>query len=132
MSLLAQTIGQIFEIEFCQILPFWASFILKSGQNYLQFKFHDLILYWAYDRYLYIRIPHSKCVQGGEVEFGTKRDLLHVSVSEKMNKTAYCCQIPEKKIISILFAFLLSFLPLSLNEWFRSKYALFAQKVESH
>ena len=73
MSLLAQTIGQILEIEFFQILPFWAFFTLKSDSNYLQFKFHDLILYWAYDRgpkYFglrgsYIRIPYSKSVQGG-------------------------------------------------------------------
>ena len=50
MSLLAQTIGQIFDIEFCQILPFLAFFTLKSDQAYLQFDFHDLILYLAYDR----------------------------------------------------------------------------------
>ena len=39
MGLLAQTIGQIFEIEFCEILTFWAFFTPKSDQNYLQFKF---------------------------------------------------------------------------------------------
>ena len=73
MSLLAQSIGQIFEIEFCHILLFWAFFTLKSDPNYLQFKFHNLILYWAYDRGpksfelmgSYIRVTYSKCVQGG-------------------------------------------------------------------
>ena len=72
MSLLAQSIGQIFEIEFCHILLFWAFFTLKSDPNYLQFKFHNLILYWAYDRGpksfkllgSYIRVTYSKCVQG--------------------------------------------------------------------
>ena len=72
MSLLAQTIGQIFEIEFCHILPFWAFFTLKSDSTYPRFKFSDLVLYWAYDRGpknfglmgSYIWIPYSKCVQG--------------------------------------------------------------------
>ena len=50
MSLLAQTIGQIFEIEFCQILPFGAFFTLISDLNYLQIKFYDLILYLAHDK----------------------------------------------------------------------------------
>ena len=76
MSLLAQSIGQIFEIEFCHILLFWAFFTLKSDPNYLQFKFHNLILYWAYDRRpksfelmgSYIRVTYSKCVQGGVME----------------------------------------------------------------
>ena len=73
MSLLAQTIGQIFEIEFCHILPFWAFFTLKSDSTYPRFKFSDLVLYWAYDRGpknfglmgSYIWIPYSKCDQGG-------------------------------------------------------------------
>ena len=72
MSLLAQTIGQIFEIEFCHILPFWAFFTLKSDSTYPRFKFSDLVLYWAYDRGpknfglmgSYIWIPYSKCDQG--------------------------------------------------------------------
>ena len=75
MSLLAQSIGQIFEIEFCHILLFWAFFTLKSDPNYLQFKFHNLILYWAYDRRpksfelmgSYIRVTYSKCVQGASL-----------------------------------------------------------------
>ena len=48
--LLAPTIGQVFEIEFCPILPFLAFFILKSDPNYLKIKFHDLVLYLAFDR----------------------------------------------------------------------------------
>ena len=72
MSLLAQTISQIFEIEFCQILPFGLFFTLISDLNHLQIKFYDLILYWVHDRgpksfgkiVSYIRVTYSKCVQG--------------------------------------------------------------------
>ena len=53
MSFLAQTIGQIFKVEFCPFLLFLAFFTLKSDPNYLHFKFPDLILYQAYaQRYL--------------------------------------------------------------------------------
>jgi len=43
--LLAQTIGQIFGIEFSHILPFCPFFNIKSDQNYLQFIFHGMIIY---------------------------------------------------------------------------------------
>ena len=84
MSLLAQTIGQIFEIEFCHISPFWAFFTLKSDSTYPRFKFSDLVLYWAYDRGpknfglmgSYIWIPYSNCDQGEEFGVDSRKKYL--------------------------------------------------------
>ena len=72
MSLLAQSICQIFEIEVLQNLPFWPFFTLKSDANYLKFKSYDLILYWALVEGQKVSnkwgpisgIPYSKFVQG--------------------------------------------------------------------
>ena len=73
MSLLPQSICQIFEIEVLQNLPFWPFFTLKSDPNYyLKFKSYDLILYWALVEGQKVSnkwgpisgIPYSKFVQG--------------------------------------------------------------------